>query len=106
MRIRTNTQLVNTERRFETGCIAALSDGVSRHFVGAGKDATRAAADYCDAHGLKVVCLSTPGTIYRDLQGSRDIAAPHQADRRGRQAFLRLPEQGMLNAIGRQDLLA
>lgn len=106
MRIRTNSQLVNTERRFETGCIATLTDGISRHFVGSGADATRAVADYCDQHGLQVVCLSTPGSIYRDLQGSRNIAAEREADRRGRQAFLRLPEQGMLNAIGRPDLLA
>lgn len=104
-RLRTNTQLVNTERRFETGCIATLSDGISRHFVGSGADATRAVADYCDEHGLKLLCISTPGTIWRDLQGSREVAAPREADRRSRQAFLRLPESAMLNAIGRQDIL-
>lgn len=104
--MRHKTTLVNNERRFETGCIATLSDGISRHFVGFGADATRAVADYCDRHDLRVAVLSTPGTIYRDLQGARSVAAPHEAVRRGRQAFLRLPEQAMLAAIGRQDLLA
>jgi hypothetical protein len=101
---------VTPNQRFETGCIATLTDGTTQHFTGAGKAATRAVAAYCDEHGCKVVCLSTPSTIYRDLQGTRMMThdrnsdslfyAPPPDDNLG------LPEPFMLALIGRGDLVA
>ena len=111
MKRKTNYQIVPVTRRFETGLIATTSDGASRHFVGNGREATRALADYCDRHGLRVVCISTPGTIYRDLQGTRRTTETTQrrhrvtAEAHTLERFA-LPEQSYLAAIGRLDLVA
>lgn len=110
MKRKNGYSITTRNQRFSTGCVATLTDGVSRHFTGEGADSTRAVADYCDKHGLRVVCLSTPATVYRDLQGGRwndnaperarvtSSARPHEG--------LALPEPRMLAAIGRTDLLA
>lgn len=99
-------------RRFETGCIATLTDGtaiVTRHFVGSGADATRAVAAFCDERGLRVQTLSTPMSVYRDLQGHREAVAglgprlnSAPATRSDR---VLAPEPVMLGRIGRLDLL-
>lgn len=58
--------------------------------------------EYCDRTGARVVCISSPETILRDLQGTRaDLEArPHQ---KHRQETIQLPEKSMLR--GRVDLL-
>lgn len=103
---------LNTERRFETGCIATLTrDGETRalHFTGSGTEATQAVADYCDRGGWRIVSLSTPTTIYRDLDGSRE-----STKRQGGDSWFyapppvndtEMPERNMLGKIGRKDLL-
>ena len=48
-----------------------------------------------------ITVVSTPTTIYRDLQGSR-----LQEGRNTSGQFLQLPEEKMLGKIGRLDLLA
>jgi hypothetical protein len=62
----------------------------------------RQVIDYCDKTGAKVVCISSPETIMRDLQGSRaDLKQrPHQ---KHRQNSIQLPELNML--AGRNDVL-
>jgi hypothetical protein len=92
------------------GCIATFDrDGERwvRHFSQRGY--VQAAADYADAHEAKIVTLSTPETIWRDLQGTR---AP-LFQRRGPQTGVEkqivdrvdVPELSMLGKIGRRDLL-
>lgn len=101
--------LVNQEQRFATGMIATLrmSHGALRaqHFTGTGTEATRAVAAFCDTHGARIVSLCTPDTIYRDLQGSRAIDVWTAQRRRRREHRVDLPEDRILAAIGRTDLL-
>lgn len=59
----------------------------------------------------KVETISTPETVYRDLQGSRGELAPRNLRRNGYgeplvSEHLALPEPQMLGLIGRLDLLA
>jgi hypothetical protein len=89
-----------------------MTDGdstVARHFAGDGRQATRAAAHYCDTHGLRIVCLSTPETVYRDMQGTRAEMDTHLRLRITGSAQPRdianRPETTMLGGIGRLDLL-
>jgi hypothetical protein len=97
--------------RFAAGCIATLTDGertFSQHFTGEGSEAVQAVAAFCDRHGVRVLCLSTPATIYRDLQGHRREELPRKQRRvtaiGTRPETLRLPEPAMLSRIGRRDL--
>jgi hypothetical protein len=99
--------------RIATGVTATLiRDGRthSQHFAGNGTDSTRAVADYCDRHGYRVVCLSNPSTIYRDLQGSRAQVKTNGGDSwfyaRPPVNDLATPEAFMLGKIHRTDLLA
>lgn len=103
---------VNQERRFETGCIATLTDGervFTQHFTGNGAEATQAVADFCDAHGFRIVTLSTPTSIYRDLQGTRAPLTVRTGRVTGEEKPLNdrvdVPELNMLGKIGRRDLL-
>jgi hypothetical protein len=102
---------VSPTERHETGVIATLPDGkrsFAEHFVGVNTIATRAIADHCDTFGLKIVCLSTPETIYRDLQGDRhhDTDQVRAGDHRAPRDGVTTPETIMLGRIGRLDLLA
>lgn len=106
---------VTPGQRFSTGITATVRDEYgetySRHLSGMTKDALRDLAEWCDRMGAVVVSISTPGTIYRDLHGSRrtmvDAAASlrvsayteHTTDR------IDVPEGRMLGWIGRGDLL-
>jgi len=103
---------VPPDQRFQTGCIATLTNGTTthvQHFTGVGPEAVRSVAAFCDRHGMRVVSLSTPETVYRDLQGSREV----QSMRRGRvtgiekplAARVDVPERWMLGKIGRRELL-
>jgi len=58
--------------------------------------------DYCDRTGAKVVCLSSPETIMRDLQGTR-AEIEIRGNRKQLEDVVRMPEQTMLG--GRLDLL-
>jgi hypothetical protein len=70
--------------------------------VAAGSQAgsVRALAAYCDRERWKIVCLSTPITIYRDLQGTRRGLDEHATTHERA-----IPEHTMLGEIGRLDLL-
>ncbi len=93
------------------GCNATLDRGGEResfHFPG--PDAPQKLAAFCDRFGYRVVTISTPRTIYRDLQGTRE-----QLSDRGRYSLLQnaqrtnqvdRPEAKYLSRIGRKDLLA
>lgn len=84
------------------GCIATYSDGDVRHFTGKGY--VRAAADHADEHGTLIVSLSTPETIYRDLQGTRAHIEPRYDTHQPPDAIA-IPEAAMLGRIGRRELL-
>lgn len=69
-----------------------------------------ACAAYCDSAGAKVVTLSTPTSILRDLEGRKDRSRLGQGIEGGRR---RVNESGrmrteavLLGRIGRKDLLA
>jgi len=67
---------VNGESRSRDGVIATLVRGAeveSRHFPGPA--ASESLAAYCDKHGWRVRTISTPQSIYRDLQGTREHLA-------------------------------
>ena len=81
----------------DAGLVADFSDGSARWFPG--PDCLRDCASWADDHGLRITVISTPATIYRDLQGSRADAA----ERNGSQVVY-VPELRMLAAIGRTDL--
>lgn len=87
-------------QRFATGIIATicLDRGAmhSRHFVGSSKAALSDLATWCDDLGAKVQSISTPNTIFRDLQGVRLRLDGTQLDR---------VEAKLLALIGRGDLL-
>lgn len=96
--------------RDQEGCIATFDrDGERWPKSFTQRGYVQAAADYADAHGAKIVTLSTPETIWRDLQGTR---APLTM-RRGLQTGIAkpivdrvdVPELSMLGKIGRRDLL-
>lgn len=96
--------------RNSEGCIATFDhagERWSRHFATAGY--VQAIADYADAHGAKIVCLSTPETIHRDLQGTREDIDPYvtRQTRIEKQGFDRVavPEVSILGRIGRTDLI-
>lgn len=101
---------ISPDDRHDTGLIATLDDGTARHFVGAGTEATRALADHCDKHDAKVVCISTPRSIYRDLQGGRGaLDGRDQPVTPGKGHVPRTSattERITLSKIGRQDLIA
>ena len=95
--------LLNSYERANYGVCATLrtEDGEhrTREFMGPVKSAVLELVAYCDLHGWKVVSMSTPQTIYSDLQG-RDVPT---TKRRGR---LTLPEENLLGWAGRMDLKA
>lgn len=57
------------------------------------------AINYADANNAKIICISSPETIYRDLQGTRD---PSLTERY--QDGIAFPERPMLGKFGRLDL--
>ncbi len=96
---------ITSGQRFETGILATLARNdvlTTRHIVGHNRDAMRALAELCDAEGWKIVCVSTPATIFRDLHGSRNIGKRQHGDTM-REVF---PEARLLKDIGRLDLIA
>ena len=88
--------------------VTLVRDGESAAFHFPGSTAMRDLAAFCDRYGYTVACISTPRTIYRDLQGTREALAdltagnPHEKHRSGQ---LNTPEAAALSRIGRKDLL-
>jgi hypothetical protein len=81
------------------GIIATLSDGYVLHAIGSRREALRTIAAECDRRDVSVRTLSTPQSIFRDLQGSRE-----ELDRDGGASHSRWPEASLLGYIGRTDL--
>lgn len=100
-----------TERE-KYGVIATLEDGDGRRFAEqfVGRNATAVVVVLCRAKGWRIVSLSTPETIYRDLQGTRE---PLNRDERGSRAKgyaslpdrVNRPEVAMLAKLKAGDLL-
>ena len=90
---------VQADRR--DGMIATLTDGHVMHALGSRRAALLAVVAECDRRGVRVQSLSTPQTIFRDLQGSRDDHHGHLAEG---PAFVSLPERSLLGYVGRLDL--
>lgn len=100
-------ELITSQEDRREAVIATLTGGHVMHATGSRREALRDIARVCDARGVKVRCLSTPQTIYRDLNGHRrkspaggtvtgaDWEAP---------ASLERPEPHYLALIGRKDL--
>lgn len=84
------------------GCIATYDNGDVRHFHQ--RDYVRAAAEHADAHSTLIVSLSTPLTIFRDLQGTRGQLEPRHNTTQPPDRIA-VPEVSMLGKIGRRDLL-
>lgn len=104
-------RLLSPSERADYGVIATLDDGSVIVRKGTPTDALLAVADYCDVHGFKIRTLSSPETIYRDLQGTRDglsdteRGGPLNPHNTHRSQLLALPEFNMVARIGRSDLL-
>ena len=100
----------NTADLLAMGVNATLARGDEResfHFPG--RSAMADLVAHCDRFDYRVVTISTPRTIYRDLQGSRETLAnfTHSTGRKGqRMAQVNTPEAKALGRIGRKDLLA
>lgn len=78
-------------------------NGNSRRSIKTPKEtATQQAVEYADAHDAKIVCISSPETILRDLQGTR-AELEVRAGKKFRQEGIQLPEVTMLRK--RIDLL-
>lgn len=92
-----NSIYLHEGERDKYGLTVTLTDGMgtyrSRVFPGTPGEALVDLADYCDLHGVKVVCISSPVTIATDVKGRPRTGAPSV-------------EQNMLGRIGRQDLIA
>lgn len=97
------------ERRLYGGIAVLMRGGEDdvRHWPGA--DWLQAVCAYCDRGGWRVRCLSTPTTIYRDLQGHRIPAEATNRRHPGSSGTpddrLALPELILLGRLGRLDLL-
>lgn len=98
---------LSQSERERYGCIVDFSDGRARWFPGT--SGLREATEYADANGLRIKTVSTPSTIFRDLQGTRAKDAHGERGRQGSRlvaGVVVFPEQHMLGLLGRQDLLA
>ena len=84
------------------GVIVTLSDGTSRHVPAATVNAAlRQVAAVCDARGLTVRSISTPGTILRDITKDR---RQFHSGRGDTIAFVKSVEHELLGKIGRRAL--
>lgn len=95
------------------GIIATLVRGeqvASIHVTGTPTEALRKVVRLCDRYGWQIRCLSSPATIYRDIDGSRAAPSPQRGDMfndhgKPPQTRIATPEQRMLARLGRGDLL-
>jgi hypothetical protein len=94
-----------------SGLVATLRRGdevQTVHFGGGTpREALAQLVGRCDAEGWRIVCISTPTTILRDLAGSREYHAggtnAHPSVRDG--SDVATPERSLLNHVHRLDLL-
>lgn len=82
------------------GCIVVYTDGTIKHFCGKGY--LQRAADFADQLEVGISVISTPSTIYRDMQGTRK---PFMSKNRQLRDILHNPEPAILAQIKRADLL-
>lgn len=97
----------NNEQRDSMGVIVTLREQnndarVVLHKEGLKRAAMLEVAAWCDSQegDWRVLCVSTPNTILRDVSGGRGITEPGRAS-----AYLHSPEGSLLGLIGRRDLL-
>lgn len=106
----------NGKTRAEDGLLVTFTDGERQRVVArSGARATRCLAEAISIAERwpgewKVAVISTPTTIYRDLQGSREVrdlrSGRRVASVGSRAGAFATPEQRMLGKIGRMDMLA
>jgi len=95
------TELVMSgDEKKKYGCIVTFSDGTSKHFIG--EKYLQQMADFADQLEVKVSTISTPATIFRDLQGTRK---PFESKHRQLRDIIHTPESAMVAQIKRQDLI-
>src|SRR5262245_17226607 len=90
-------------RRFTT----VISDS-RRHGIRRGQYHTEQVIEWADEHEAKIISMSTPETILRDLQGTRAILDPHRTGTEGRRGGMQanaadhvsFPERYMLRERG------
>lgn len=94
------------ERRDDAGCIVTFVDPatlttITKHYGGFATAAVEAACNYCDGLGptWRILSISTPRTILRDLQGARGV------ERRDGHVRFAMPESHLLAKVYRLDLL-
>lgn len=88
------------------------SGGYARVVTVTGESRIKQAADWADAHDAKILSISTPDTILRDLDGTRatinDKKVAGGGIRRGTDQSpaerTDFPERAILGKIGRRDL--
>lgn len=95
-----NELIMSGDEKKKHGCIATFSDGTTKHFPG--KNYLQQVADFADQLEVKVSVISTPVTIYRDMQGTRKS---FELPREQMRDIIHTPESAMLAQIRRADLL-
>lgn len=105
--------LQNGETRVEHFTRLVRTRGARRKVSFEGAPTTEQAAARADELGAKIVSISTPETILRDLRGTRAQLTVNRTGRPGSRdgmqqtvgQSIHLPENSMLGKIGRLDLL-
>lgn len=92
--------IMSGDEKKEHGCIVVFSDGTIKHFCGEGY--LQAIADFADQLEVKISVISTPSSIYRDMQGTRKAFTNAKESLRDITYF---PEPALLAQIKRHDLL-
>lgn len=90
---------ISGEEKQRYGCIVVYTDGTMKHFRG--RNYLQQAADFADQLEVGISVMSTPATIFRDMQGTR---RPFTAKKRQLADILHLPETALLAQIKRNDL--
>lgn len=93
--------VIVTAREQQTGRVKTM------HQIGAPTGAIHEVVETLDSMegDWKVVSISTPASIYRDLQGGRSVRADDQYEHRPHLSDPRTTEVSMLSRLGRLDLL-
>lgn len=93
---------LSPDEREKYGVIVDFSNGQARWFPGS--DGVKKATEYADREELKIRTISSPRTIYRDLQGRRDSRRTKDGSDTG-EVGVYLPEVRFLGLLHRADLL-
>lgn len=92
--------IISGQEKQYYGCIVTFSDGSIKHFKGKGY--LQQAADFADQLEVGISVISTPVTIFRDMQGTRK---PFAAKRLQQRDIIHTPESAFMAQIKRADLL-